>query len=123
MHLKKIPMCAIFFTLSFILTIAVCAQEQRHRHSHHGEILITNDTDTQISYFIMNEKIGRLSWTYAPGHRGYPGNADRVKIRLRGEDQIEIADWGKAYIEDVAEFNDGIWNLSFRHARRIMHRR
>jgi len=122
MHLKKIPIYATFLALSFILTLSSCAQEHRYRHSHYGEILVMNDTDTQISYFITTEKYGRLSWTYVPGHSGYPGTADLVRIRVRGEDQIEIGDWGNAYIGDVAEFNDGIWKLSFRHARHIMHR-
>ncbi len=30
---------------------------------------------------------------------------------LAGDDTIEIADWGKAYIDEVAEFEDGVWQL------------
>ena len=116
MYLKAIRIYGMCLALSLILPLVACAQEHRHSRSG-GEILVTNDTDTQITYYITTEKYGKAQWTRPPGDSVYP-TMNGIRIRVRGDDQIEIGDWGKAYIEDVAEFHDGAWKLSIRQARR-----
>jgi len=130
MHLKKIPIYATFLALSFILTLAACAQE--HRYSHRGEILVTNDTDIQVSFYITTEKYGRMGiWTWAPGKSAFPTRQERlpdnsitqIRVTVRGDDKIEISDWGNAYIQDVARWSNGAWNLSIRDARHELRHR
>ncbi|MGD0280764.1 MAG: hypothetical protein ABSB95_00205 [Dissulfurispiraceae bacterium] len=121
--MKQIRIFVMVVALSFILPFAVCAQE--HRHSHRGEIRIVNDTESQVSIYVTTEKYGRIGvFTFKPGQNSYllygEGN---LKLRVSGNDEIEIADWGKTYIGDVAEFVDGVWNLSIRHAHHEMHHR
>ena len=118
MYVKEIrnyATCLALF-LSLMLPLMACAQE--HRHSPRGEIIVTNDTETQVTYFITTEKHGRRSWTATPGYNKYPALPDMTHIMVRGDDEIEIGDFGKAYIRDVAQFRDGVWKLSIRHARR-----
>ncbi|MBA4391791.1 MAG: hypothetical protein C0399_12770 [Syntrophus sp. (in: bacteria)] len=80
-----------------------------------------NDTDTQVSFRITTEKYGRLRWTYKPGHQGVLSNGpDKIRLRVGDDDMIEIADWGKTTIRDVAEYRDGAWYLSIHNAHRIL---
>jgi hypothetical protein len=72
--------------------------------------------DSQVTFYITTEKYGRLNWSWKPGMDSYP-NTVKVRIRVRADDLIEISDWGRANIKDVAEFHDGLWNLRLRDAR------
>lgn len=118
--MKQIRIVVILAVICMILPLVSYAQE--HRHSPHGEIMITNDTDSQVSFFITTEKYGRKQWTWAPNKGSFP-TMQSLRLRVRGNDTIEIADWGKAYIQEVADFRDGLWNLSIRHARRELRQR
>ncbi len=84
-----------------------------------AEIRITNDTRSQVTFFITTGKFGRVNWTYRPGNSSFP-TSNGARVRVKGDDTIEIADWGRTYIDRVAVFNDreGIWELSLRDARR-----
>jgi hypothetical protein len=118
--MKRIRVYVIMVAaLSMILLFASYGQSKR---THRGEIHIVNDTDTQITFIITTEKYGRKTWTWKKDHDAYPG-IDGIRLRVDGEDSIEIADWGKAYIEDVAEFEDGVWQLKIHHARRELRRK
>ena len=118
--MKQVRIYVVMFTaLSMILLFASQGQSKR---SHRSEIHIVNDTDTQISFFITTEKYGRKQWTWKKDQDSYP-SIDGVRLRVNGDDTIEIADWGKAYIEDVAEFEDGLWQLRFHHARRELRKK
>jgi hypothetical protein len=119
--MKQIRIFVMIAVLSMILPLASYAQE--HRHSHRGEIVIVNDTDTQVSIYVRTEKYGRIGvWTYRPDQNSYLSYKD-VRLRVSGDDEIEIADWPKAYIGDVAEYRDGAWKLNIRHARRELRHR
>lgn len=118
------------YSLGNARVLAVRAQE--HKHSQNGEILITNDTDSQVSFYITTEKYSRMApWTWGPGKSLHPTRQEhlpdnsitQIRLRASGDDEIEVADWGKAYIRDIAEFKDGIWNLSIRNARRELRHR
>ncbi len=118
--MKKIQIFLILFaTLCMILSLGSYTQARR---SPRAEILIVNDTETQISLIITTERYGRKQWTLAPDKSIHPG-MDGIRVRVSEDDEIEIADRGKAQIGDVAMFTDGIWRLSLRHARRELHRR
>ena len=78
------------------------------KRTHRSEIHIVNDTDTRVSFFITTEKYGRKQWTWKRDHDSYP-SIEGLRLRVNGDDTIEIADWGKAYIDEVAEFEDGVW--------------
>jgi hypothetical protein len=105
--------------LSMIFLLASYGESKR---THRSEIRIINDTDTQISFYITTEKYGRKTWTWKKDHDAYPG-IDGVRLRVDGDDTIEIADWGKTYIEDVAEFEDGLWKLRLHQARHKLRKR
>ena len=118
--LKQIRNCVLMFAAIFsVLTLTSCVHE--YRHTPHGEIRVTNDTDTQVSFIISSDKYSRLSYTLKPGANPYLLK-DGVRIRVSGRDSIHVADWGGADIGDIANFYDGIWNLSIRQARRELRR-
>ena len=109
----------MFVGLSMILLLASFGEAKR---THRSEIHIINDTDTQISFYITTEKYGRKSWTWKRDLDSYP-TIDGVRLRVNGDDSIEIADWGKVYIDEVAEFEDGVWQLRMRRAHRELRRK
>ncbi len=109
----------LFVALGLVLPLESYAQSRR---SPRSEIRIINGTDTQISFYITTEKYGRKQWTWAPNKSSYP-TIDGIRLRVRGTDEIEIADWGKAQIKDLATFNDGVWLLSLRLAGRELRNR
>jgi hypothetical protein len=118
--MKQVRIYVVMFAaLSMILFFASYGQSKR---AHRSEIHIVNDTDTQVSFYITTEKYGRKQWTWKKDHDSYP-SIDGVRLRVNGDDRIEIADWGKAYIDDVAEFEDGVWQLRLRHARHELRRK
>jgi hypothetical protein len=118
--MKKVRIYVVLLAaLTVILLLASAGQARR---THRSEINIINDTDTQISFFITTEKYGRKQWTWKKDHNSYP-SIDGVRLRVNGDETIEIADWGKAYIDDVAEFEDGLWKLRLRHAHRELRRK
>ncbi len=120
--MKQIRLLAILAILCMILPLASYAQHQRH--SKRAEIIVNNDTSAQITFFITTERYGRLEWTYAPGNDSYTSHGPNgIRLMVRGNDVIEIADWGRFYIQDVSEFRDGVWKLSLRHARRVARQR
>lgn len=114
--MKQIRILVMFAVLCMILPLASYAQH--HRHPRNAEINVTNDTNTQVTVAITTERYGREQWTFEPGRDIYLSRNGGIKLRLTGNDEIEIADWGKFYIQDVAEFRNGVWSLSIRHARR-----
>ena len=115
--MKQIRVFVILAALCLILPVMSYAQD--HRHSRSAEIRIINNTDTQITLRIFSEKYGSKKYVYAPGESGILTTGG-IRLRVRGNDQVEIADWGKAFIQDVSAFEDGLWNLSIRQARRMM---
>jgi tetratricopeptide (TPR) repeat protein len=115
--MKQVRIIAILAVLCMILPLAAYAQD--HRHSRSAEIRIVNNTDTQVTLRLLSEKYGSKKYTYAPGERGILTSGD-IRLRVRGDDQIELADWGTALIRDIATFEDGLWNISIRQARRMM---
>ncbi len=119
--MKQIRIIAILAVLCMILPLATYAQD--HRHARSAELNIVNNTATQVTVSITTERYGKLDWPYAPGEVARPASKDSVILRVRGDDRIQIADWGTAYIRDVAVFSDGVWNLNIRQARRVMHGR
>jgi len=119
--MKQIRIFVMVAVLSMILPLASYAQEDRHLHR--GEINVVNDTDTQVSIYVTTEYSGRMGpWTYKPGQSSHVGYKE-IRLRVKRDDLIEIADWGKAHIEDVADFQDGIWQLSIRDARHELRHR
>ena len=118
--MKKVRIYVVMLAaLSMILLLASFGQAKR---THRSEIHVVNDTDTQISFYITTEKYGRKQWTWKRDHDSYP-SIDGVRLRVNGDDSIEIADWGKAYIDEVAEFEDGLWQLRLRRAHRELRRK
>ena len=118
--MKKVRIYLVMLSaLSMILLMVSYSQAKR---THRSEIHIVNDTDTQISFYITTEKYGRKQWTWKKDHDSYP-SIEGVRLRVNGDDSIEIADWGKAYIDEVAEFEDGVWQLRLRRAHRELRRK
>ena len=93
---------------------------QTSRHETRSELLIKNDTNSQISFFITTQGSGRLHFTWKPGLSSHPSKG-QTRLMASGKDIIEIADWGRAKIEDVGIFNNGEWLINLGHAYKIMH--
>jgi hypothetical protein len=117
--MKRIKLYLLLIAICLLLPLRSFAQMP---HSHEAELHVINDTETQVSFHMTTEKYGTKQWTWRPGQDSYPTipNPDGTnhRVRVRGTDSIEIADWGSREIRDVAEFVDGVWEIRIRHARR-----
>ena len=115
---KQIRMYVVMFAvLCMVLPFASLAQAGSPR----AELRMANDTNTQVGFYISSDRFGRKHWTWKPGDHGYVVAKGGERLRVGGLDTIEIADWGKCQIEDIATFNDGIWQVnSFREAHRAL---
>jgi hypothetical protein len=114
--MKQVRMVvAAVAVLCVFLPVAARAEMPR------SEIRINNDTQTQISFKITTQKNGTMNFTWSPGAKLYP-TSNKVRVRVKGDDMIQIADWGRTRIDQVAVFDNGVWILSLGQARgRLQH--
>jgi len=119
--MKKVLILAALAAVLMILPIAAYAQ-QHHHGGPRGEIQVYNDSRSQMTFFVYTERAGKLKWTFTPDHKGYLSH-NNIRLRVKGYDKIQIADYPAANISEVGRFRNGRWFVSIRDALRILRNR
>jgi hypothetical protein len=112
--------------LLLLFGVPLIAVAQEYPERPRGEIQIINDWKRPVRINLWTnggEQVSQRRWTLVPGQSEFLGNESGKRIRVRGSDKISIGKGEQVDVEQVAQFQGGLWYVSVREMLRATHHR
>jgi hypothetical protein len=117
-------MLAVVLWLTMTPEWVVAQDYSRGEGGRRGTIRVTNDWRDEVSITVWDRdrvKIGEY-WTLGPGDSAFLEYGN-VRIKVRANYKIKVGeDWGRVNLDEVGEFQNGVWYVNVRDIWRATHR-